>query len=203
MDSGGGWHRSRRADGRVRSPAAVRKRSCWAPWCFGHEQGNVAINAIHELVRDAAKPCVAVGSARQGRSPDRQGGRTGRRQAARCLPDPQQASPYPGLPRSLRCRDGWPRRPTALSSTSSRSKACCSTLKPASCAAATWPVEPALMARHAPHRAPHRTGRGVLPRTHGSAYSPGRDPSAGGHHARHRWDAQHHAIEGEGTASRS
>jgi polyribonucleotide nucleotidyltransferase len=23
---------------------------------FGHEQGNVAINAIHELVRDAGKP---------------------------------------------------------------------------------------------------------------------------------------------------
>ena len=23
---------------------------------FGHEQGNIAINAIHELVRDAGKP---------------------------------------------------------------------------------------------------------------------------------------------------
>lgn len=24
---------------------------------FGHEQGNIAINAIHELVREAGKPC--------------------------------------------------------------------------------------------------------------------------------------------------
>jgi polyribonucleotide nucleotidyltransferase len=38
---------------------------------FGHEQGKIAINAIHELVRDAGKPCAsrpASGRCRQGRT---------------------------------------------------------------------------------------------------------------------------------------
>jgi polyribonucleotide nucleotidyltransferase len=35
---------------------------------FGHEQGNMAINAIHELVRDAGKPVSGTGSPCQGRS---------------------------------------------------------------------------------------------------------------------------------------
>jgi polyribonucleotide nucleotidyltransferase len=42
---------------------------------FGHEQGNIAINAIHELVRDAGKPVWDWKAACQGRSPDRQGQR--------------------------------------------------------------------------------------------------------------------------------
>jgi polyribonucleotide nucleotidyltransferase len=35
---------------------------------FGHEQGNIAINAIHELVRDAGKPAWELASAGQGRA---------------------------------------------------------------------------------------------------------------------------------------
>jgi polyribonucleotide nucleotidyltransferase len=68
---------------------------------FGHEQGKIAINAIHELVRDAGKPAWDWQAPCQGRSPHRQGQRPGRRQAARRLPDPQQAGPHAGLPRSL------------------------------------------------------------------------------------------------------
>jgi polyribonucleotide nucleotidyltransferase len=70
---------------------------------FGHDQGKIAINAIHELVRDAGKP-VGLAGPRQGRALHRQGQRPGRRKAARRLPDPQQAGPHPGLPRRLRRR---------------------------------------------------------------------------------------------------
>jgi polyribonucleotide nucleotidyltransferase len=42
---------------------------------FGHEQGKIAINAIHELVRDAGKPAVGLAAAGQGRSLHRQGQR--------------------------------------------------------------------------------------------------------------------------------
>jgi polyribonucleotide nucleotidyltransferase len=52
---GGGRHRSGRADGGVRSRPAVRGVMLGAV-VFGHEQGNVAIAAINELVRDAGKP---------------------------------------------------------------------------------------------------------------------------------------------------
>ena len=73
---------------------------------FGHEQGNIAINAIHELVRDAGKPVWDWKAACQGRSADRQDRRPGQGQAGSRLPDPQQAGPYPGLPRCLRRSDG-------------------------------------------------------------------------------------------------
>jgi len=35
---------------------------------FGHEQSSIAIDAIHELVRDAGKPRVGLEGACQGRS---------------------------------------------------------------------------------------------------------------------------------------
>jgi len=77
---------------------------------YGHDQGKVAIDAIHELVREAGKARVAgrwhVGAAGQGRGLHRQAQRAGRRPAARGLPDPQQAGPHAGLPRGLCCCQG-------------------------------------------------------------------------------------------------
>jgi polyribonucleotide nucleotidyltransferase len=53
--SGRGRHRSRRADGGIRSPATAEEVMLGAV-VFGHEQGKIAINAIHELVREGGKP---------------------------------------------------------------------------------------------------------------------------------------------------
>jgi polyribonucleotide nucleotidyltransferase len=52
---------------------------------FGHEQMQVAIKAINELVRDAGKPAVGLAAAGQGRGADRQG-RALAEAAARGLP---------------------------------------------------------------------------------------------------------------------
>jgi polyribonucleotide nucleotidyltransferase len=70
---------------------------------FGHEQGKIAINAIHELVRDAGKPVWDWQAPAKDEALIAKVNGPGRRQAARCLPDPQQAGPHAGLPRSL-CR---------------------------------------------------------------------------------------------------
>ena len=71
---------------------------------FGHEQGNVAINAIHELVREAGKP-VWDWQPRQGRGLRRPRHAAGRGEVPRRLPDPQQAGPHAGPARSRRsCR---------------------------------------------------------------------------------------------------
>jgi polyribonucleotide nucleotidyltransferase len=48
-------HRSRRADGGIRSPATAEEVMLGAV-VFGHEQGKIAIDAIHELVREGGKP---------------------------------------------------------------------------------------------------------------------------------------------------
>jgi hypothetical protein len=70
------------------------KKSCWAP-IYGHEQ-EIAINAIHELVREQA---VWAWQKRQpGRNADRQVGEVAGVKLQR-LPDPCQAGAYPGLPR--------------------------------------------------------------------------------------------------------
>ncbi len=68
---------------------------------FGHEQGKIAINAIHELVRDAGKPVWDWQAPAKDEASHRQGWCIGRRKAARRLPDSQQAGPYARLPRSL------------------------------------------------------------------------------------------------------
>ena len=72
---------------------------------FGHEQGNIAINAIHELVREAGKPVWDWQPPPKDEALHRQGQRPGRREAARRLPDPQQAGPHAGPARSQRSAD--------------------------------------------------------------------------------------------------
>ena len=72
---------------------------------FGHEQGNVAIDAINELVRDAGKPMWDWQAPAKDEAFIAQGRRAGRAKAARRLPDPQQAGAHAGHPRGLRRRD--------------------------------------------------------------------------------------------------
>ncbi len=70
---------------------------------FGHEQSQIAINAIHELVRDAGKPVLGLAARGQGRGPDCQGDRSWPK--ASCAPPTRSATSRlrtPGLPRSLR-----------------------------------------------------------------------------------------------------
>ena len=69
---------------------------------FGHAQGVVAINAIHELGARCRQTGLGLAGASQGRGADRQGRRPGQRQAVGRLPDPQQAGAHPGLPLGLR-----------------------------------------------------------------------------------------------------
>ena len=61
---------------------------------FGHEQGNIAINAIHELVREAGKPVWDWQPPAKDEAFIAKVNGTGRREAARRLPDPQQAGPH-------------------------------------------------------------------------------------------------------------
>jgi polyribonucleotide nucleotidyltransferase len=66
---------------------------------FGHEQGNIAINAIHELVRDAGKPVW------DWRAPAKDEVLIAKvnelaEAKLRRVPDPRQAGPHPSLPRS-------------------------------------------------------------------------------------------------------
>ena len=63
---------------------------------FGHEQGNVAINAIHELVREAGKP-VWDWQPRPRTRPSKPASRAGRGEDPRRLPDPQQAGAHQAL----------------------------------------------------------------------------------------------------------
>jgi polyribonucleotide nucleotidyltransferase len=134
---------------------------------FGHEQGNIAINAIHELVREAGKPVWDWKAARQGRILDRQGQRPGRGKAARRLPDPQQAGPHPRPARSHRRRAGAEGRRRGIRRRQGREPA---VRHRSQDRAQPDPAgrAPHRRPRHA-HRAPHRDPHGVLPRTHGSA----------------------------------
>jgi polyribonucleotide nucleotidyltransferase len=58
---------------------------------FGHEQGKIAINAIHELVREAGKP-VWDWQPPPRTKPSSPRSSTGRGEVPRRLPDPQQAA---------------------------------------------------------------------------------------------------------------
>ena len=75
---------------------------------FGHEQGKIAIDAIHELVRDAGKPVWDWQAPAKDEAFIAKVDCAGRRKAARRLPDPQQAGAHAGLPRGVR-RRAWPR----------------------------------------------------------------------------------------------
>ena len=73
---------------------------------FGHEQGNIAITAINELVRDAGKPVWDWQAPAKDEAFIAKVNGAGRREAARRLPDPLQAGPHPGHARRLRRREG-------------------------------------------------------------------------------------------------
>ncbi len=75
---------------------------------FGHEQGNIAINAIHDLVRDAGKPAWDWAAPAKDEAFIAKVAAAGRSAAARGLPDPLQAGPHPCLPRSVRADQGRP-----------------------------------------------------------------------------------------------
>ena len=135
---------------------------------FGHEQGNIAINAINELVRDAGKPewdwtapakdeplIAKVTALAEG--PLRAAYQIRSKQA-----------------RTQACREAYADVMAALKaegadSTRSRSKACCSRSRRASCAARSWPASRASTAATRAPCAPIEIRTGVLPRTHGSA----------------------------------
>ena len=68
---------------------------------FGHEQGNIAINAIHDLVRDAGKPVWDWKAPAKDEPMIAKIDAFGERQTRCCLPNPQQASAYASLPRGL------------------------------------------------------------------------------------------------------
>ena len=66
---------------------------------FGHEQGNVAIAAINELVQGRRQADVGLEGAGQGRGVHLAGRRARRAKAARRLPDPLEAGPHARYPR--------------------------------------------------------------------------------------------------------
>jgi polyribonucleotide nucleotidyltransferase len=100
-------HRSRRADGGIRSPAAVEEIMLGAV-VFGHDQGNIAINAIHDLVREAGKPVWDWKAPPKDESFIAKVNALAEEKLACRLPDPQQAGPHPGLARNRRRRAGRP-----------------------------------------------------------------------------------------------
>jgi polyribonucleotide nucleotidyltransferase len=97
---------------------------------FGHEQGKIAINVIHELVREAGKPVWDWQAPAKDEAFIGQGHPAGRGEAARRLPDPQQAGPHPGPARGQRSR-AWPALKDGGEAfrRRSRSTTCCSRSK--------------------------------------------------------------------------
>ena len=63
---------------------------------FGHEQGKIAINAIHELVRDAGKPAWDWAAPAKDEAFIAKVNALAEEHAARRLPDPLQAGPHAG-----------------------------------------------------------------------------------------------------------
>ena len=107
---------------------------------FGHEQGNIAINAIHELVRDAGKPVW------DWQAPAKDEPLIAKVNA---LAEEKLRAAYQIRNKQARtqaCREAYAvvmadlKEAEASSSTASRSRACCSTSKRASCAARSWPA---------------------------------------------------------------
>ena len=138
---------------------------------FGHEQGNIAIDAIHELVRDAGKPAWDWQRAGQGRGVHRQGRRA--RRGSRCATPTRsarkqartQATPRRLRPPPMAALHKRRRRP----STRSRSTTCCSTSKPSIVRSQILAGEPRIDGRDTRTVRPIEIRTGVLPRAHGSA----------------------------------
>ena len=103
---------------------------------FGHEQGNVAIAAINELVRDAGKPVWDWQAPAKDEAFIAQVAGARREQAARRLPDPLASRPARSATRDV---DAGAKAAlaagAAAASTRSRSTTCCSTSRPRSSAA--------------------------------------------------------------------
>ena len=109
---------------------------------FGHEQGNVAIDAIHELVEEAGKPVWDWQPPAKDEALIAQGRRRSpKARSARGLPDPLQAGAHAG-----HARRRTPPPKAALAgrrrrrSTPSRSTTCCSTSRRRSSAARSSPA---------------------------------------------------------------
>jgi ribonuclease PH len=109
---------------------------------FGHEQGNIAVNAIHELVRDAGKPAWDWTAPRSRHKPKKNSAlltkfatnKAAHKLAVKPTLPPWQAS-----------------RLKVLSLIASKWKACCLTSKPTLFAAKSWQASPASTdAIHAP-----------------------------------------------------
>jgi polyribonucleotide nucleotidyltransferase len=150
---------------------------------FGHEQGKIAINAIHELVRDAGKP-EWDWQPRQGRSLIAKV-TPGRRQAARRLPDPQQAGPHPGLPRAYAAvmaalkADG-------VEFDGVKVEGMLFDIEAASCAARSWPASPASTAATPAPCAPSRSATACCRAPTARRCSPVAKPRRWCDHAGHR-----------------
>ena len=154
---------------------------------FGHEQGNIAIAAINELVRDAGKPAWDWQPPAKDEAFIAKVDGAGRGHAARGLPDPLQAGAHashaarPTPPRSARSRSrgrglrqGQGRQPAVRHRSAHRAQP-----DPRRRAAHRRP-------RHA-HRAPDRDPqRRAAARPRLGAVHPRRDAGAGRRHARHR-----------------
>ena len=136
---------------------------------FGHEQGNIAIAAINDLVRDAGKPAWDWQPPAKDEAFIAKVNGAGRRVAARGLPDPLQAGPHAGLPRGL-CRgqgraEGRRRRVRRGRS----SKRCCSTSKPRIVRGQILSGEPRIDGRDTRTVRQIEIRNSVLPRAHGSS----------------------------------
>jgi polyribonucleotide nucleotidyltransferase len=129
---------------------------------FGHEQGNIAINAIHELVRDAGKPVwdwqapakdlpliakVNELAASKLQAAYQIRAKQARTQACRVVTSEVMVASRQVEPRL-----------TALPL-----KACCSTSKPRSFAARSWPASPALTAATRAPFAPLKSATACCP----------------------------------------
>ena len=158
---------------------------------FGHEQMQAAINAIHDLVRDAGKPDWDWQPAPQERSADRRRERRRPGRAERRLPDPRKAGPHHQAARSLRRRAGrhgrtgragWPAR-------ARQRRRGQHPVRPGSAHRAQ--PDPQRRAAHRRPRHPHRAsdqhppGRAAA-RARQRAVHPRRNAGAGGGHAGHQ-----------------
>ena len=161
-------HRSRRADGGIRSPAAVRRnhagRRGVRPRAGQHRHQRHPRTGARS--RQAG---VGLAGAGQGRGLHRQGQRPGRREAARRLPDPQQAGPHPGPARSRRRRAGRPEGRRRASSTPVKVDDLLFDIEAKIVRSQILSGEPRIDGRDTRTVRPIEIRTGVLPRTHGSA----------------------------------
>ena len=137
---------------------------------FGHEQGKIAINAIHELVREAGKPVWDWQRAGQGRGLHRQGQRAWPKRS--CAPPTRSAASRPArrpcAKPTLRVHgraEGEGRRVRRRS----RSKRLLFDIEAKIVRSQILAGEPRIDGRDTRTVRPIEIRTGVLPRTHGSA----------------------------------